>query len=426
MIYIDITDFLLYVRKKVKDKTTIIPTGIERVVLEYAMNGIILGKSQCIYYSELNNEYMEIPSNMIFDIYNSNLDNIKNIEYIDVQRMNILRICARYGYKIHKIVFKIIQLWLSTLFSKKKLVKMNDFTKVNFIKSDTVLFLCAPAILRKYYFLRSLKKKYSIKLIMLVQDLMPLTLGKNFIPSIGLKNETEFFIKKSLNIIDNYLVATNSLKNELHDYFKKLGKNITPSVIKFGFGGKNIIEVPSIVEGKFVLTVSTIEVRKNHITLVKTWHQLLKNNRLNSHKLVIVGKWGWKVEPLKRYLEEHKELCEHIVILNNLDDNNLTSLYKNCSFTVFASIAEGYGLPVVESAYHGKLCIASDTPVMREVGGECCIYFNTLDVSDLASKLDYHLNNPEMLQAINDGVSKAKVTSWNDASKYLYETVKQL
>lgn len=426
MTYLDITDLLLYVRKKVKHRSPIIPTGIERCVLECAMNGILLKEVKCIYYSELKGEYMEIPNNVILDIYNSNLDSIKNLEYIDVQQMNVVRMFARYHWMMHKIIFKTISLFFSRLFLKSRFSRVNNFTKVNFTQNDTILFLCHPAILRKYSFLRSLKQKYFVKLVMLVQDLIPITLGKDFITSIGVKNEMAFFIKKSLNIIDHYLVATNSLKNELHDYFKTFGKNITPSVIKFGFGGKNVTQVPPMVEGKFILTVSTIEVRKNHITLVKAWHELLKNNRLNSHKLVIVGKWGWKVEPLKRYLEEHKELCEHIVILSNLDDNNLTSLYKNCSFTVFASIAEGYGLPVVESAYHGKLCIASDTPVMREVGGECCVYFNTLDASDLASKLDYHLNNPEMLQEINDGISKAKVTSWNDASKFLYETVKQL
>jgi glycosyltransferase involved in cell wall biosynthesis len=338
--------------------------------------------------------------------------------------MNVLRICARYGWKIHTIIIKIIQLWLSTLFAKKHDASNINFTKANFTKADTILFLCAPAILRKYSFLASLKKKYSVKFAMLVHDLMPLTLKKELTTSSGLKNETGFFMKKSLNIIDKYLVATNALKNELHAHFQTFGKNVEISVIKFGFGGKNITEVPPMVDGKFILTVSTIEVRKNHITLVKAWHQLLKSNGLNSHKLVIVGKWGWKVEPLKRYLKENKELCEHVAILSNIDDNNLASLYKNCSFTVFPSIAEGYGLPVVESIYHGKVCIASNTPVMREVGGKYCDYFNTLDDIDLKNKLNYYINNPEILKETNDAVQNAQITSWRDATKHLFQVIK--
>lgn len=429
MIYIDVTDFLLYVRKRVLNNSAIIPTGIERVVMEYAVNGINLGKVKCVYYSIVKHKYLEVPNQIMLDIYNSNISNLEDFKNIDISRVNILRIWVRYRSSPMKIIFNVMKYSLSKLLiliKGQKFHRNNQYSVASFLKDDVILFLCAPAILRKYGFLSSLKEKFGVKLVMFIHDLMPLTLKAEYIPSIALTKETDFFVKKSLNIMDHYLVATNYWKQELHKYFKQIGKNAEVSVVKFGFGGKTVQDVPPIVAGKFIITVSTIEVRKNHITLVKAWHELLKQNMLHNHKLVIIGKWGWKVEPLKQYLEENNELQEHIVILNNIDDNNLASLYKNCSFTVFPSVAEGYGLPVVESLYYHKLCIVSDNPVMKEVCGKSCCYFDTFDVQDLTNKLSHYLQNPEMLQKDSNKISKAEITSWQEASQHLYQTINNI
>ena len=426
MIYIDITDFLLFVRNKIRVKSAIIPTGIERVVLEYAKNGINLEQAKCVYYSSIKNKYFEIQNQTIEDIYGSNIEKIQYLQKLDIQKTNLLRIFARYRYNIPKMTLKSIQY----IFSQIKLMLNgkfeHNFKEANFEKNDVLLFLCAPAILRKYSFLQKLKAKLDIKMMMFVHDLMPINLDPKYIPSKGLTKETDFFIRKSVNIIDQYLVSTKFSKTEMEEFFVKINVKKSVSLVKFGFGGKQIKDIAPCVAGKFILTVSTIEVRKNHITLVKAWHSLVKNNLHNGYKLVIVGKWGWKVNQLKQYLKQNEDLNQHIVILNKVDDENLASLYKNCAFTVFPSVAEGYGLPVAESFYYGKLCVASNNAVMQEVGGNLCHYFETFNTDELANKIQHLIHNENELEEINTKIASIKITSWFEASQDLYEKINKI
>lgn len=425
MIYIDLTDFLLYVRRKIRDKMTIIPTGIERVVMEYSINGIKTGKAQCVYYSSIKKKYLTIPDETVHNIYNSNLHAISYLKNIDIESLNALRIWARYRHNPVKAIFKTIkQLMVNLLvFRKYRFHKEYNFEPTHFTRNDILLFLCAPGILRKYNFLATLKTKYHIKMAMLIHDLMPLTLEHKYLPSRALTQETDFFIGKSINILDKYLVATNYWKGEIEKYFTKLGKKADVSLVKFGFGGKELPNIPSPVDGKFILTISTIQIRKNHIMLVKAWHKLLQKNLLDDFKLVIVGKWGWKVDELKTYIADNIELQKHIVILNNIDDASLASLYKNCLFTVFPSFAEGYGLPIVESFFYGKLCLASNTTAMPEVGKALAEYIDPYDMNNIADKIEKYITDKNTLNTKNKELENIKITSWEEASEFLYSQV---
>jgi glycosyltransferase involved in cell wall biosynthesis len=433
MIYIDITDFLLYIRQRVKKNMAIIPTGIERVMLEFITHGLLQKKVKCVYFSQYTKKYLEFPGETIFAIYNSDLPKIQHLSNIDVFRTNLLRICVRYRHRYIKIILTALKYFIALPFYKFSwyiFIEKQSYQPAIFRTSDTILFLCAPCILRNFDFIKSLKAKHSLCLTMLIHDIMPITLDIANLPSTSLKLETDFFIRKGSEIIDKFLVTTEYWKKILNQYLQNInrGNAIPIDIIKLGFSGKSNINENEyenikhrIVQGSFILTIGTIEVRKNHITLVQAWNKLLKSKKLANHKLVIVGKWGWKVEELKEYLATNPELNSHIIILNNVKDQELDTLYKYCSFTVFPSIAEGYGLPIVESIYHGKLCITSNTTAMPEVGGIGADYINNpFDIEELAIKIEFYLHNPESLAKRNMEVKQMKLTTWQEASDKLY------
>jgi glycosyltransferase involved in cell wall biosynthesis len=116
----------------------------------------------------------------------------------------------------------------------------------------------------------------------------------------------------------------------------------------------------------FVLCVSTIEARKNHEVLYHAWDRLIAAYGDEVPILVIVGMVGWGVSDLLFRIRTNPRLKERIRILDNLADGELAWLYRNSLFTVFPSLYEGWGLPVVESLAYGKPCICSNTPAVVE------------------------------------------------------------
>ena len=116
----------------------------------------------------------------------------------------------------------------------------------------------------------------------------------------------------------------------------------------------------------FVLYVSTIEARKNHELLYNVWDRLVQRHGDAFPYLVFVGMRGWGTDNLFFKLGANPRLRERVIVLDNLPDEELLWLYRNCLFTVFPSLYEGWGLPVVESLAHGKPCICSTAPAVLE------------------------------------------------------------
>jgi glycosyltransferase involved in cell wall biosynthesis len=117
---------------------------------------------------------------------------------------------------------------------------------------------------------------------------------------------------------------------------------------------------------KFVLYCSTIEIRKNHILLLKVWHRLLPllGDRLPT--LVLCGRWGWMYEELTAFMAEHPELAEHVQFRSNLSDRELAELYRDAEFSVYPSAVEGWGLGAAECLDFGLPVLISDAPSLTE------------------------------------------------------------
>ena len=152
----------------------------------------------------------------------------------------------------------------------------------------------------------------------------------------------------------------------------------------------------------FVLSVGTIEKRKNHALLVEVWHELLRRrNRAEVPCLVWVGHHGWLVDDLLAELDREHWLDGKIVWFNRgsrdgTSEAELHALYRRCLFTMFPSFYEGWGLPVAESLAHGKLCIASNATSIPEVGGDLVDYHAPDDAAACLRLVERAINDPDL------------------------------
>ena len=121
---------------------------------------------------------------------------------------------------------------------------------------------------------------------------------------------------------------------------------------------------------------------------------------IKSMKWVIAGRIGWEkksfLDELKKEIKEHND----IILLDNVNDIDLHNLYKNCGIFLFASVYEGFGIPLLEALAHKRKCIVSDIPTFREIGSEKISYIKTEDPSLWAKEI-IHLENSTSVPEID-------------------------
>lgn len=178
---------------------------------------------------------------------------------------------------------------------------------------------------------------------------------------------------------------------------------------------------------EYVLTVGTIEGRKNHAFLIEAWERLSESLHDALPPLVIVGKWGWRVEHVKERLERSGYLGGRVIVYDKVSDADLTRLYDNCLFTVFPSFAEGWGLPVGESLAHGRPCVASNTTSIPAVGGAFCRYFNPNDVGAGVALIQTLLQDRAELARWTKEVRETfRPRLWRDVAERFFDLLAQM
>ncbi len=152
--------------------------------------------------------------------------------------------------------------------------------------------------------------------------------------------------------------------------------------------------------GSYVLFVSTIEARKNHVLLFQVWRRLLDEMPADAvPTLVFAGRIGWLVADLMQQIRNADYLGGRIVIVQDPSDGDLRQLYDGCLFTVFPSLFEGWGLPVTESLALGKPCVIARGSSLPEAGGALARYFDANSVGDACRVIRATLDDPADLAA---------------------------
>ena len=228
-----------------------------------------------------------------------------------------------------------------------------------------------------------------VRPIYLVHDLIPITHPQFCRPGEDERHKERMItvltsgigvIGNSQATLDDLAAFAKSEKLEMPPSLAAwLGKEVRPSVS------------PRPIEGppSFV-AIGTIEARKNHLLLLDVWSRLIDKMGSNTPKLVIIGQRGWEAEPVFDLIDNSEKLRSHVTELNHCSDEELERHLVSARALLFPSLAEGYGLPLIEALELGVPVIASDLPVFREIAGEIPDYLEPQQASSWEGKiLDY-------------------------------------
>jgi glycosyltransferase involved in cell wall biosynthesis len=283
------------------------------------------------------------------------------------------------------------------------------------------------------YFIDLLELSFrGVQLAILLPDLIPLrhrwTFYANYPEGSGI-DQFKVFCKQVVPECFNVLTISSYAERDiqrmlLEDSNRKGKRKKVPKthVLKLGADWCTPFEntqisaaLPSgerLVKNSYLLYVSSLDVRKNHEALLKAVAQVRKV--VDNLDLVLVGRVDGSISAETLEFIRRSSWVHHF---EGVDDATLHRLYVDCLFTVFPSLDEGYGLPVVESLRHGKFCLASQAGAIPEAGGAFADYFDPCDVGMLAEKILLYITNPEELQKREKLLASYRPTSWRETAR---------
>jgi glycosyltransferase involved in cell wall biosynthesis len=176
-------------------------------------------------------------------------------------------------------------------------------------------------------------------------------------------------------------------------------------------GGAGIEALPDELEGvDYVLCVGTIEPRKNHATLLDAFEQRWAQGA--GQHLVLVGRPGWHNDDMLRRLHDHPEVGRRLHWYRDASDEQLAAIYRHATVVAVPSLAEGYGLPLIEALQHGVPVVASDVGAMVEAGAGLTDHVAAQDASAWAEALGGLLDDPAWLAERRRGVAGYVPPTW--------------
>lgn len=168
----------------------------------------------------------------------------------------------------------------------------------------------------------------------------------------------------------------------------------------------------------FILSVGTLEPRKNFPRLISAFARLRRHTGL-PHELVIVGSQGWLFQDI--YERVAKEGLEELVHFTGfVVDQDLPALYTLADLMVYPSLYEGFGLPPLEAMACGTPVVASNNSSLPETLGNAALLVDAEDVEALADAMARVLGNANLRARLSDlGRAQAARYTWENAARAL-------
>lgn len=233
--------------------------------------------------------------------------------------------------------------------------------------------------------------------------------------------------EEALQKLPAVIVPTQAVKNDLVTLFPKVPSEhihvvhhgINPLFLSETGPSANSEILPTYaIQKPFVIAVGRIEHKKNTAGLVKAFARAVELGYKGS--LILVGKPGFGYHEVEQLIKKSavKNYITSIPWLSNID---LVQIMRQADALAFPSLAEGFGLPVLEAMALGVPVIASDIPVLREVGGAAAKYVPVGDIEQLAKAI------VEVSQPVNQaryrllGRERAQGFSWTQSAHTTWE-----
>jgi glycosyltransferase involved in cell wall biosynthesis len=272
-------------------------------------------------------------------------------------------------------------------------------------------------------------KRSGVKVHVVVYDLLPLQYPQWFNP----KTTRNFkrWIRWLAVYADSMVCISETVKTEVTVWLSAkfglvagtvpattimLGANICASAPSTGQPLGTDLMLARMRSTPAALMVGTVEPRKGYDQVLSAFEEIWRKNINQVPIYVVVGRPGWKTDPIQAKLRNHPRLGKNLFWLEDASDELLQRLYAASHCVLVTSHAEGFGLPVVEAAMYGKPVLARNIGVFRELNLPNVTYFSDDTPLGLAAAIEKILL-PKLEIPDTRSIS---FHSWQDTSAQLY------
>lgn len=265
----------------------------------------------------------------------------------------------------------------------------------------------------------TIKKVVNLNLVTVIYDLIPIS-HPEYVQNTRHVNRLLGHFTLVAQLSNLVLVNTEAIATEFRKLCTQLDL-VVPEIriVRWGVGFDSSLEpreipalLPKIKDNGYLLTVGTLEIRKNYQIILNIIKLAREKNQIIPH-FVFVGTPGWGTHELQIQIEKDELLQKSITWYKGATDEELIWLYQNCDALLSPSFCEGFGLPVAEAQFFGKKTYISDIPVYRE------LFPNAIFISpnDPAAWL---MAITEEIQSTSSSIS---IPDWDTASKAIAHTI---
>ena len=180
------------------------------------------------------------------------------------------------------------------------------------------------------------------------------------------------------------------------------------------------------IDGQYVLSVGSIQPRKNLTRLLQAYSLLRRNSpEVKLPKLVVAGKYAWLFEETLRTIEQ-LGLSDSVIMTGYVPEADLPALYSGALCFVYPSYFEGFGLPPLEAMKCGTPVIVGNRTSVPEVVGDAAVLFDPFDVPDIASMIKKVISDNALQATLRTrGLERAKRFDWQRTARETLEVYKK-
>ncbi|MBV9834223.1 MAG: glycosyltransferase family 4 protein [Alphaproteobacteria bacterium] len=279
-----------------------------------------------------------------------------------------------------------------------------------------------------------LKRERGLRFIALVHDLVPIRRPQFFTDETGRARFTRF-IDGLLATADTLCATSAHVAGDVEAYARERAAALQPVVRVPLCSDLRRSVVPrhtaalarhALEPGRFVVYVSTINPRKNHLFAYRLWRRLVEELGEAAPTLVFVGQRGWRYEALFETMTADTLMWNRkLRFVEGPTDEEMAWLYANCAFSIFPSLYEGWGLPILESLSFGKYCLAANNTALPEAGQGLAFHADAEDEATWLAELRRVISAPGYLDAANTRIRERFVTrSWDEVGAEMLTVIR--
>lgn len=267
------------------------------------------------------------------------------------------------------------------------------------IEPGDVVFLCDASWNYRVWSATRQAKRRGAKIVTVVYDLIPLR-QPEFCPALTTISFRKW-LKQLMPQSDGVICISQAVEDDLRQYANETGMSLPPTAnfrlgcdpipISVGDGIVRNIVRDFITVAPCFMAIGSIEPRKNYGFLIDAFEKLWASGV--NVRLLIMGRRNSQCGDLLRRIEHHPELGVRLLVVFDGTDDEVAFGYANSVALIFPSLAEGFGLPLVEARARGCRVIASDIPAFVELadGGVSIFPRNSLEA--LETQVHSHLRD---------------------------------